>query len=64
MTSSDSEDLMICEGETLNVLGDEVMKLEVKTNPSQFQIREYMNDIVIYGRGTKVGGKVNLNYLN
>ena len=77
MTSSDSEDLMICEGETLNVLGDEVMELdqekpereeearlleEVKTNPSQFQIREYMNDIVIYGRGTKVGGKVNLNY--
>lgn len=73
MTSSNSEDVRICEGETLNVLGDDVIGLdqeipeaklleEVRTNPSHFQIREYRNAIVIYGRGTKVGGKVNLKY--
>ena len=67
MTSS--EDLMVCEGETLE-LGDELMDQgipegekearlleEVRTNPSKFQIRKCMNDIVIFGRDTKVGGR-------
>ena len=77
MTSSELEDIMMCEGEALNILGDEEMRMdqeipeedeearlleEVKTNPSHFQIREYRNDIVIYGRDGKIGGKINLNY--
>ena len=73
MTSSD-QDLMVCEGETLKFggemmdqeipEGEEEAKLleEVKTNPSKFQIREYMNDIVIFGRDTKLGeGKFKLS---